>query len=258
MKTITKRIIIYSSISVSAIGIGLFVGFQLRSSFKPDIVVYEVDDAALEAHLPDKEAMYKRYIAVKNSGGDYFKRLTVPEIVNVSYRLLGEQSSFKAVGVGAALASGITQEIESTVVYKDGISFEESNSYSNSTLVNIKIFNRGYEENGTTTTYWGSDRNYASHEKKTYTNEEYKEMMGRNLSSPSPYIVSDSTLLTEKNISGDKEPGIYPNDDGTYDIEVELDNYWGVATYVMQMKTISDLKYYPTFDFCHFTLTVDS
>ena len=90
---------------------------------------------------------------------------------------------------------------------------------------------------------------------------EYADLMGRTVSDPLIYIVSPKTILNGDTLSGDPSSGIYANSHG-YTIEIEMKSedgmMPGIANYQKQMKTISGLKSYPVFEYCHLTIETDA
>lgn len=187
--------------------------------------------------------------------------LKADQMVNLAYSKFEALEYAKTIGLGTSTSSGITQQIQTCTVKNNNSYFEESNSVG---VVNI--FNRMYQQGDTTSTYWGSNQDYDKHEKKDYSNDDYAKMMGRKVSDPLIYIVSPRTISDEENTaSGLPRTGIYKTDDG-YRVEVELlkenvdgkDFLPGVEEYKKQMKTISNLKEYPKFDYCHLTLNLDA
>lgn len=225
-------------------------GFEVVQIFKPTATEYIVDG---NGYLPNVEAAMEKYEKAK-ANGDYAEAMTVDEMINVAYRLFGEEDETWSQGVGASIAAGfVTQGIQTTTVHSFERYFEESNSFSNI----IQIYDRMFQEGDTTSTYWGNSTDYGSHPRKDYSNEEYKKLMGRNVSEGLVYVVSPATMLLDEDTpSGKPQTGIYETADG-YVLEAELHKRYGVMNYQCQMQTISDLKYKPQFQFCHITVTVD-
>ena len=190
------------------------------------------------------------------------KALKADQMVNVAYAKFAQLDYAKTIGIGSSYSSGTTQQIQTCTVKSKDSFFEESNSYS----IFVQIYNRMYQSGEITSTYWGSDQNYSAHEKKDYSNDDYAKMMGRKVSDPLIYIVSSRTIsYEEKTLSGLPKTGIYKTEEG-YKVEIELlkqkidgkDYMPGIEEYKKQMKTISDLKEYPKFDYCHLTFNLDS
>ena len=250
MALMTSASFFWPTVCMSALLLGGGVGFQVTQALKPTTVVYNVSGDGL---LPDVDAAMAKYESAKKSGQSYDKALTPDEMINVSYRLYESEENTWSRGVGSSFAAGlVNQGIYATSVHMGDRYFEESISASSF----VKLYDRMYQSGNETITYWGDNDNFASHPKKTYSNDEYKENMGRNVSSSLIFVVSPKSLMTDESLSGERKTGIYSSEDG-YVVEAELSPVYGTFNYKKQMKTISDLKYQPTFDYCHLTVTMD-
>ena len=247
----------YICLGLSAIVVGAGVGLGMGFGLKPARVQTIADGASYavnELYMKEAKALYD---GAKDSGTPLNEALTPDQMVNLAYSFYSEKESAKAVGVGSSKAMGIVdQEIQSCSIKEGDKYFEESNS-----IGMVKIYNRMYEEGDTTTTYWGSDSDYASHPEDAMTNEEYAELMGRTVSTPLSYIVSPKTVRAGETLSGMEPTGAKKNEDGTYTVYIELDVkdsggskvMPGVSNYQKQMKQISGLSGYPNFEYCHLT-----
>ena len=241
-----RAAILYGSIGLAVCSAGVAAGIVLAKIVKPDQTQYLVDEVTV-----DLDAMIASYQRAKKSG-DY-SNMKPEEIVNVAYHLFSEEECNYSIGVGYTIATlgGVRQDIQSRTVKSGNRYFEESNSCG---MVNI--YDRMFMEGGSTDTYWGSSPNYGSHEKKTYSNDEYKEMMGRYISSGLIYIVAEGSLQEGPPLSGDPPTGVTKTSEG-YTVEIELNPQKGVTNYQKQMKSISSLKFLPPFEFCHLTFYLD-
>lgn len=255
MKSSTKKTLIVGGVIIGiAAGGGFGVGFFLAKQLKPDVTVIVGGDAA--AYEADVDAAYAKYQRAKSSG-DFLSALTPDELVNVSYRLFDEHPTHYATGVGATVANtlglSVTQRIYSTYVKVDDRFFEESASVSDM----VNIHNRMYEDKTNTVMYWGKTGDYATYTPETVTNEEYAELMGSNVSKGLRYIVSEKTCVyAASTASGDPSTSASIQGDKIV-VELELDPATSVLHYVRQMKNISNLMAYPTFDYVHLTVTMD-
>ena len=240
----------WPSVALIAILGGGITGFKVVEMFRPTVTEYVVSGDGYEA---DIDTAMKKYEAAKGNG-DFAKSLTVDEMINVSYHLFEQEENTWSQGVGSSVAAGlVNQGIFSTTVHMGERFFEESNSASNV----VALYDRMYQTGDTTTTYWGGDPNYAGHPKQEYPNDEYKQMMGRYVSTALVFVVSPKTLLLDETTSsGQPKTGIYETEQG-YVVEAELDRRYGVMNYQKQMKTISNLKYKPEFRYCHITVEMD-
>ena len=230
---------------VGVAGLGVGAGFGLAKFLKPDTTQYIVDELTV-----DMDSALASYEKAKKAG-DYTS-MRPDEIVNVAYHLFSQEESNHTMGVGYTLAAIVRQEIQSRTV-KDGKRyFEESNSVG---IVNL--YDRMYMEGDQTLTYWGDNPDYGSHPEKSYSNDEYRSLMGRYISQGLIYILTPKTVLLDKETaSGDPPTSIGITNEG-FQIEIELDPQLGTSNYQKQMQTISSLKYKPTFEFCHLTFYLD-
>src|SRR5574344_1579418 len=92
----------------------------------------------------------------------------------------------------------------------------------------------------------------------SYTNDEYKKLMGHYVSNPIIYIICKGTMLgDDKTPLSGKATAVTKNSDGGYTIDLELNVDTACFNYKTQMVSISDLAARPFFDFCHLTFTLD-
>ena len=246
----------YSMLGAFAVILGVGAGFAGACAFKQPLVQHVANGDNYQVSAAYLKTALAKYNGAKEEGTSLKDALTPDEAVNLAYSFYEEAEYGKAIGVGLSDAGIAKQTIQSCSIKNGAEYFEESNS-----LGIVNIYNRMYEEGDSTKTYWGSDNNYAAHPEETMTNEDYAELMGRTVSDPLIYIVSPSTILEGATISGDKQTGIYENGNG-YTIEIEMkfeDGVMpGIANYQKQMKTISGLKSYPVFEYCHLTVVTDA
>lgn len=249
MLPISSKLFFWPTLVMVALSGGSTIGIGLSKFLKKDSYEFIVSDNTYEA---DVDAAMEKYESAKGKG-EFKDNLTVDELINVSYRLFEMEPHTWTRGVGASIAMGLVeQKIYSTTVHDEDHFFEESVSTSNI----VQLYDRMFQYGDSTDTYWGGNSDYASHPKVTYSNEEYKVMMGRYVSTALVYIVSPKTVLYEENLSGAPATGVYEVD-GNYVVEVELSPKYGVLNYQAQMKTISDLASRPPFDYVHLQVTMD-
>lgn len=235
--------ILLPAVLVAAAGVG--AGIALSRYLKPPVTNYLVDE--VEIDLPGAKKAYEQ---IRDSGGDYSK-LRADYAVQMAYQLFYQEEQNSTMGVGYSLASIVKQEIQTRTVKDGNRYFEESNSVG---IVNL--FDRMFMQGDTTDTYWGSSSDYGSHPKVSYSNDEYKEKMGRYISIGLAYVVAPETIIEDNTKSGDPPNGITKTDEG-YRIEIELDPKKAVVNYQKQMQAISNLKYKPDFEYCHITVDTD-
>ena len=224
-------------------GGGVGTGLIVANILKPPVVTYLVDNVEI-----DYDGIRQRYEAASKKGD--LSSLSPTDAAQMAYLLFADEEQNYSIGVGESVASIVTQKISSRSVKDKGRAFEESNSEG---IVNLH--DRMFMEGSTVTTHWGEGTDYGNHPAKSYTLEEYTEMMGKTPDKSLVYVVAPETL-SEKNLSGDPATGL-SKVDGGFKIELELDPATGVTNYVKQMKSISNLKRYPTFDYCHLTIYTD-
>jgi hypothetical protein len=234
---------------VVGMGGGMFAGFQVAQMLKPDAYQFV---AGLDDYAPNVEAVLAKAAKAEKAGTPFDKALTVDEIIVASFARFDQSENCWSIGVGFTQAAMVKQGIQTRSVKMGERFFEESNA--SSSLINIH--DRMFREGDVTTTYWGERDDYENHTKKTMSNDEYKTMMGRNVAESLVYLVSPATMLSGTPPSGDGESAI-KEVNGQYVVEAELNPKTGVLRYQCQMQTISSLKYKPTFDYCHLTVTMD-
>lgn len=246
----TKAIIVYSIIGVFAVGLGVTVGIFGDKFFKKVGSSSIVVDASSLAD--NQEAVLAKYDSVKKKNS-FHTDLTPNEIIGVAMYKFTSSPYYFSIGVGSGDAGITTQGIKAMFIKNQNKYFEESISTG---LINL--YDRMYEEGDKTTTYWGGSTNYAGHTPKEYTLEEYKQLMGRNVSTPSSYVISSKTCLYKNNLSGKGVTSATKTSTG-YQVEIELNpnDDKGVSTYRVQMKTISGLYSLPSFYFCHLSFKLD-
>ena len=253
-----KNLVIAIVVAVMAAGAGSGVGVYLAKQLKPPITITEgLNGADYEA---DISAAWKKYNKAKASG-NFVETMTPDELINCSYKVYDEKEKHHAMTVGYSIASSVglnvTQRILGTFI-KDGNNFfEEQGSVG---LVNLK--NRFWEDEKETLCYWGKDGKWDNYKPYSITNDEYKTLMGSNVSRSLRYIVSDKPVIYGKlnnTTLGLETTRAVKNDDGTkIVVNVELDTQKTVCYYGQQMKTMSDLLSAPAFKYIHLIVTMSA
>lgn len=216
-----------------------------------NVVVPEISGDISE-YMPPSDDIESRYEQIKNSDKD-FTKLKPSEAIYMAYNLFGKEETTASIGVGntkTRMLFEITQNINTFTVHRDNKFMEESISTGT-----INIYDRMYQEGNSTTKYWGENKDYSKDKPETVTNQAYEEAMGRKVSDPLVYVVSEKTVINEDK-SGKGLSKISKLENG-YEIDVELDPIASVVNYQKQMKTISDLDSYPVFHFCHLYVQTD-
>lgn len=259
------RILPYVLVLVPCIALGVFAGVEIKKYFGgyEDVDYDGIDNDSL---YPNYDKVYKKYTEAKSKGSDFTKLLTPTEMAESAFCLIQKEEKVFSQGIGEATASIVDQQIRSTTVQNGNQFFEESISHSSM----IDLADRMYQ----VPTSDGKDCKVTMYVGKTdngnvnkgvfegngteYSGAEYIAHMGRLLSTPTSYIVSDKTVLV-----GEKSGNMYDitkaskTSDG-YTVDIELNATYGVSAYVIQMQTISDLATKPSFFYCHLTFDLDS
>ncbi|MDY6430108.1 MAG: hypothetical protein SPL02_02890 [Bacilli bacterium] len=246
-----KRVIIKDCIiGAVVIGFGVGVGIVAANFFK----VVKGSNVVVDRNelVDDIDEVMAKYNSVKNAS-NLHEQLRPWEMIDVAMEKFTSSRNYFSVGVGYTNASIANQAIYASFAKNNDKYFEESISTG---LINL--YDRMYQEGDTTTTYWGGSANYSAVTPKTYDAKSYKELMGRNVSTPSSYIISKKTCLKSNNLSGRGVTSASKTSKG-YQVEIELNpgDDKGVSTYRLQMKSISGLASLPSFYYCHLTFNLD-
>ena len=255
-KQVTKKGLVITSSIVGTIAIGLGVGAGfLIYNYAANFGGADYSGVNVAALTDDIGKAKAKFEVAKSSGQPLEEALKPYEMVNLALDKFSAYESTKTIGLGSALSVGITQIIQSIQIKNGEQYFEESNSTSSV----VKLYDRMYQEGDTTTTYWGESSDYASHEKKTYTNEEYADFMGRNVSETMVYVISSKTSISdEAKVQSKKGASRIEKTSDGYTVDLELKPGKAVVNYVKQMKNISGLTGYPSFYYCHLTFHLNS
>lgn len=255
----------YALVLVPCVALGVFAGLEIKKYFGG---YDEADYSGIDSDTlyPNYEEVYKRYTSAQSKGGDYLNLLTPTQMAETAFCLIQKEENVFSQGVGEATASIVDQQIRSTTIQVGNRYFEESISLSNMVNLADRMYQTPTEDGKdcTVTMYLGKtdgkDVTKGSYDETgtTYTSKQYIEHMGRLLSTPTSFIVSDKTVLT-----GEKSGNMYgvtkaSKTDSGYTVDIELKPKLGVSAYVVQMQTISDLASKPTFFYCHLTFELDS
>lgn len=256
------KILPYAIVLIPSISLGVFGGVIIKKFFGDYKEVEYSSD--YQTYYPNYEKVYSKYKKAKDSGVNFTSVLTPTEMAESALCLIQKEDHVFAQGVGEANASIVHQEIRSTVIQNGDLFFEESLSLSNFVDLADRMYQAPNGDDVSITMYPGVTANgdvtrgkYDASKVKSFNKESYITNMGRLLSTPTSYIVSEKTV-----IEGSKEGDMYgvtssKTVEGGYVVDVELDPIMGVSAYVIQMETISDLYTKPTFDYCHLTFELD-
>ena len=249
-----KTVIFYSLASVFTVCLGIGAGV-LAHHFLGETKATDYANVNGDKLMDDPSIARSKFEQAKKKGTAYEETLKPYEMVNVALEQYSALPSTKTVGLGAAEAMKVNQVIQSIQIKNGDRYFEESNS----TSAFVNLYDRMYQEGDTTTTYWGDDLNYASHEKKEYSNADYAAMMGRNVSDAMIYVISSKTSTSnESNVKSPYGPSRITKESGGYTVDLELHPINAVVNYVCQMQNISGLDGKPSFIYCHLTFHLDA
>lgn len=253
-------IVTLSVICAAAIGVGIPTGLFLGKQFRGGTEI-NYDNIQSDGLSVDYEQYYNLYTKKKNEGGNYLDGTTPAQVVNMAYALLTKQDHFMSRGYGMGTASIVDQEIRSCAIKQGDEFFEESLSLSS--IVNVAW--RMYEKDDITSQYQGKCRSgnvevalFDQDKGNDYKSDEYIARMGRNVHSPTSYIITDDTVIYEEEATNNQYgiSSVEKTTDG-YVIDLEFNPVLAVLNYVVQMQTISDLPKKPAFVFSHFRMTTD-
>ncbi len=256
-----KKALRYVLSIAGTIAVGIGAGLLAGNFLKPPIenATANASDYALsESYYQEADTVLKKAI---QSGTPLNEAMTPDQLLNIAFRNFGKLDMTMSIGIGVSSSiGGIKQEIQSAAYHVGDVYFEESNS-----LGVVNIHDRMYQEGDTTTTYWGEKADYANHPKEVMSNADYAKKMGRKVSEGLVYIVSPKTISYETDLSGDGVSKIAKTEQG-YQVDIEMATTLspsgktlmpGITNYQKQMKSISGLKTYPPFQYCHLKLNVD-
>ena len=241
-----KKLLITIIVSVVAIGSGVGLGIVLNN-FVLGQKGTDYSKMNPNDYSVDSEALLTKYESYGKLD-DYSTKLKNYEMINIGYALLKKEESTMSITKGDINAAGITQTVRSTNIKKNAQFFEEQISFSSM----VKLAGRTYQENDDIKYYKGSEitKETASYVETDVTNfnpENYIKNYGKTPSEPLIFLISKNTI---------KESTI--TRDGTdYIIQCKMNKKSAVLNYVVQMKTLSNLTEYPSFEILDITFKLD-
>lgn len=236
----TKSLVLMSIfLIVLPIGLGVGTGIAIDKFFIGKHTDYsEIDPNSL---VDDQEEIMNRYYAAKNSGVDYSTVLRPSELVNVGYNLFSQQESSKTITKGLAYAAIVEQSIRAASIRNHNEYLEESISLSKM----VTVASRTYMHEDTNIEYFKGESTSKETAKwnttpTNYSSKEYSDLFGKTPKTPLIYIVSSKTVLSSKSVVNITESG--------YEIYLSLNATKSVVNYVKQMKSLSNLDDFPSFE----------
>ena len=230
-------------VSIAGILSGIFVGGFFIGAPQVDYSQYS------EAELrDDAKALSQRAEGKRPSN---FKAY---EVFEIAEQRLFTHGSVYVEGTGEVKTIA-NQKISSAKAFEDGKYYKESLSKGIKSVGERDYYTDGdsslhyYTATGITddlTATWKDKGNRAL--------SDFSEVNGIPITSFIPYIVSSKTVLNK-----DATPKEIKLADGTkaYEVVIELDAILSVLNYVKQMKNLSQLPSYPTFDSITLTCVID-
>lgn len=180
------------------------------------------------------------------------KEFTPVEKVNIALERYRQCENCYSIGVGLA-STIVDQTIRNAQIKHGETYFEESISNSSFVAIANRSFQEGLDKGidiykGESD---GAERGiYEEKDKVSYEkNEDYKTDWGKTLDEMFIYILSEKTIITDKTEVNKLE-------NGNIQIKLELDPDIATYYYKIQMKTISKLDKYPSFEFVRHTYTL--
>ena len=240
-----KKLVTSIIVGVFAIAAGVGAGIVIDKFVLGQISAnYDGMDAG--DYSMDTDSFMEKYNALGNCD-DYSTKFTPAEMINIGFTLYKRFDNTMSITKGTVHAAGTEQLIRAANVKADGEYLEESIS-----LGVIPVATRTYQNSENIRLIRGTNIQAEGavwpDECVVYTNEEYIEDFGKTPSDPCIYIISSKTI-TESSITRD----------GTdYVISTKLTKKSSVLNYIRQMKSISNLKEYPSFNKMEITFTLDS
>lgn len=242
----------------SGLGVWYF-NFELRTTFNPfdynaadymQSVNYTLEKNDINA--TEKDGLNWVNIA-KNKG------LTPADLTPADNFILAEYnvrlaSSYIVSGKGYVDASLAVQDITSIKKYNGEYYTFESISPSAISLIDDIILCDKYD--GKKVSLYTSTKLKPTKEdwkfSENVTPDEYNVIAGALPNAVTAYIVSEKTVLNNT------QDIITVNEDGTYTLEMKLDNKTSIINYSKQIKRTGGLGSYPQFNYINFTATIDS
>ncbi len=239
-----KSIIALIFVSIAGIMSGIFVGGFFIGAPQVDYSQYN------EAELRDDTKSLS-----KNANGKSPSSYKAYEIFEIAEERMITHGNVYAYGTGVVKNSFADQKVSSTKAYENGRYFKESVSKGLKS-----VGERDYYDEGSNSIHYYSGSGITEEltatwkDKGEITLDNFKETNGVQITSFIPYIVSSKTVLNKS-----ATPKEITLEDGSkaYEIVVELDAILSVLNYVKQMKNISQLPSYPTFESITLTCVID-
>ena len=244
-----KSIAIYSIVGSLLIGGGIGTGILMYQFFGFNGTDYSsLNQNGLEMNMEELAKRYQKsnVTTIKEA----INKFTIPELANIAIYNSESHDSMSIIATGEVTATmNVKQSIRSYQIKKDNHYFTEQISHSSF----VELAWRMNGDNANTTTTKGSyvdieEGDFSNGVTTSYTNAEYEEKWGKQLSSSMIYIISNQTVL---------ESSTYKVEGETLKISLDLHPIYSVIKYVKQMVMTSDLGREPSFHEVHLDMEID-
>ena len=239
----SKSWIQFPIIAVVAIAIGAGAGIFVKRKFGQEQIDYSNFDA--NAFTMDSKELLERYKS--NPNGSY----TAAELVNIGlekYRQCENSYSF-TIGTASTI---VNQSIRNAQIKNGNKYFEEA--ISKSDMVSLAHRAETTDGSGTTKKFDGKAESVESASyngsSKSYTDEEYKNYLGKTLQEMFVYTISNETVYDDSSVE--------KLSNGNIRVYLNLDPDISTYYYKIQMKNMSNLDSLPTFNYVKQTYTFKS
>lgn len=229
-----KTAIVYISIIVTALGLGVAGGIAAKKIIGGEETIYVGDANSLEMDMTALKAKYDSYRG--KTPEEYF---TPTELINISFEKYRNCENSYSFTIGVA-NTVVSQTVRNYQIKNGEEYFEEAISRSSMVKLANRMTQSGKDGNITlySGTATGDETGSYGQNGKEYSQEEYTELLGRTLDAMFIYVISNRTVQNSE---------IVKNGDG-YELTFELNPDIATYRYKRQMKNISNLDNLPTFE----------
>lgn len=255
MKKGIKIAIIVSSISLVLAG-GLTSYFVVLNNSRGTAIENIEEIEVKKTEIEEINDIYNAESLKEISERDYSKVLKPYQMASMTYDLLDKKENWSIECTGSTLAFGSLKQDIYSLQIKNGINGYE---YAESTGT-INTFSKHYEtENGVLIYKSSSKDGFTSDVSDSMTIDKYVEVIGRKVTEPNIYVVSNETVLGETvtPVSGEGATKVVKDADG-YTIDLETDAVKASVKMIKHMKYFGDLSDYPKYIYCHLRIKTNN